>query len=64
MAAVKIYFPIYMVGADGKKSYEYAVVTGTVTTGPGNTVPEGEPMVNSRVMASTPPLRLQPKGNR
>ena len=63
MPAQKIYIPVYMVGADGEKSYEYVVVNGTYDTGPGKTVPEGEPMISSRVVQSTPSAKLQPKGN-
>lgn len=63
MAQVSVYVPVYMVGADGKKAYELVKLTGTLTTGPGNLVPEGEPCINSRSMTLTPPAKLQPKGN-
>lgn len=63
MAAKNVYVPCYMVGDDGKKSYEYIKLTGTVLQGAGQTVPEGECMISSRVVSSTPPKRLQPRGN-
>jgi len=63
MAAISVYVPCYMVGADGKKAYEFIKLTGTVLTGSGQTVPEGECMISSRVIRSTPPTALQPRGN-
>jgi len=63
MAAKNVYVPCFMVGANGEKSYEYIKLSGVVLTGAGQTVPEGECMVSSRVIQSTPPARLQPKGN-
>jgi len=63
MAAKNVYIPCYMVGADGKKAYEFIKLTGTITTGPGNAVDEGECMIDSRVIRGTPPKSLQPKGN-
>jgi len=63
MAAKNVYVPCYMVGADGKLAYEFIKLNGTVLTGAGQVVPEGECMINSRVVTSTPPPRLQPKGN-
>lgn len=63
MAAISVYVPCFMVGADGKKSYEYIKLNGTVLQGAGQTVPEGECMINSRVIGKTPPTRLQPRGN-
>jgi len=63
MAAVSVYVPCYMVGADGKKAYEFIKLNGTVLTGAGQTVPEGECMINSRVVGQTPPTELQPQGN-
>jgi len=63
MASKKVYVPCYMIGADGEKAYEYIELNGTVLTGPGKTVPEGECMISSRAIQSTPPARLQPKGN-
>jgi len=63
MAAKNVYVPCFMVGEDGKKAYEYIKLTGTVLTGAGQTVPEGECMIDSRVIRSTPPKRLQPRGN-
>jgi len=63
MAAVSVYVPVYMEGADGKKAFELVKLSGTLTTGPGNTVAEGEPMISSGSMTVTPPAALQPKGN-
>jgi len=63
MAAISVYVPVYTVGADGKKAWEFAKVNATLTTGPGNPVPEGEPCISSRAMTVTPPASLQPKGN-
>lgn len=64
MAAKDVYVPCFMVGEDGRKSYEFIKLKGTVIQGPGTTVPEGECMIDSRVIRSTPPSRLQPRGNR
>jgi len=63
MAAKNVYVPCFMVGDDGQKSYEFIKLTGTVLMGSGQTVPEGECMIDSRVIRSTPPERLQPRGN-
>lgn len=63
MAAINVFVPCYMVGDDGKKSYEYIKLNGTVLMGAGQTVPEGECMIDSRVIGKTPPARLQPRGN-
>jgi len=63
MAAKNVYVPCYMVGADGKKAYEFIKINGVVLQGAGQTVPEGECMVDSRVIGSTPPANIQPKGN-
>jgi len=57
MAAQDIYFPVYTTGADGKKAYQYAKVTGTMTF---TQVPEGAPMVSSRSMTATPKKSQQP----
>jgi len=64
MANKSFYVPVYMVGSDGKKAYELLKVSGTILQGPDQTVPEGEPCINSRAMTVTPPAKLQPKGNR
>jgi hypothetical protein len=57
MAAQTIWVPVYVVGADGKKAYQFAKLTGVMT----NThVPEGEPCINSRAMTVTPSTDLQP----
>lgn len=63
MAAVNVYVPCYMTGADGKKAYEFIKLTGVVMTGAGQTVPEGECCISSRVIVATPPTDLQPRGN-
>ena len=63
MAAKNVYVPCYMVGADGKKAYELIKLNGTVLTGAGQAIDEGECMISSRVIQSTPPKSLQPKGN-
>lgn len=63
MAAKSVYVPCYMVGDDGKIAYEFIKLSGTVLTGAGQIVPEGECMIDSRVIRSTPPARLQPRGN-
>jgi len=57
MANISIYVPVYMVGANGKKAYQFAELTAQVTT---NQVPEGEVCLNSRYMTVTPPARIQP----
>jgi len=58
MAAIDIYVPVYMVGADGNLAYQFAKVTGVVTNAK---VPEGEVCISSRVLTQTPPERTQPK---
>jgi len=63
MAAKNVYVPCFMVGADGKRAYELIKLSGTVLTGVGQVVPEGECMISSRVIQSTPPAKLQPRGN-
>lgn len=63
MAAKSVYVPCFMVGDDGKRAYEFIKLQGTVLMGAGQTVPEGECMISSRVIESTPPEKLQPKGN-
>jgi len=55
--AIDIWVPVYMVGANGKKAYQFAKITGVVTN---QKVPEGELCINSRVMTRTPPEDLQP----
>ena len=57
MAAIKIYVPVYMVGENGKKAFQFAALTGTITNAK---VPEGAPMVSSRVMTTTPEGARQP----
>ena len=57
MASQKIYVPVYVVGNNGMKAYQFAVLSGTLTN---DKVPEGEPCVSSRVMTLTPPADLQP----
>jgi len=63
MAAKKFYVPCYEEGDDGETAYEFIEVTGVLVKGPGKTVPEGEPCINSRAMTSTPPADMQPRGN-
>jgi len=63
MAVKDVYVPCFMVGADGKRAYEFIKLQGTVFTGPGKFVPEGECCISSRVITSTPPEKLQPRGN-
>jgi len=63
MAAKSVYVPCYTIGDDGKKAYEFIKLNGTMVKGPGTTVPEGECMISSRVIGSTPPAALQPRGN-
>lgn len=63
MAVKNVYVPCYMVGDDGKMAYEFIKLAGTVVKGPAQTVPEGECMIDSRVIRGTPPTRLQPRGN-
>jgi len=63
MAAKSVYVPCYMLGDDGEFAYEYIKLNGVVLQGVGQTVPEGECMISSRVVMSTPPAKLQPKGN-
>jgi hypothetical protein len=57
MAAQDIYVPVYTTGADGKKAYQYAKLTGTLSF---TQVPEGAPMVGSRSMTTTPKKSQQP----
>lgn len=64
MAQKDVYVPCYMRGADGELAYEFIKLTGTVLTGSGKTVPEGECCISSRVVVATPPAELQPRGNR
>lgn len=64
MAAKKVYVPCFLMGDDGERAYEFIELTGVLVTGVGKAVPEGECMISSRVVQSTPPVRLQPKGNR
>lgn len=63
MAAKSVYVPCYVIGSDGKKAYEFIKLNGTIMQGAGQTVPEGECCIDSRAVTSTPPARLQPKGN-
>ena len=58
MAVQKIYVPVYTNGKDGKKTYQFAILTGTLST---DKVPAGEPCISSRVMTSTPSADLQPE---
>jgi hypothetical protein len=58
MAAIDVYVPVYMVGADGTKAYQFAKLTGTVGFAK---VPEGEVCLSSRTMTTTPAADKQPK---
>lgn len=58
MASIDLYVPVYMVGANGKKAYQFAKVNGVTVTNA--QVPEGELCIDARVMTTTPPDRLQP----
>jgi len=57
MAAIDIYVPVYMIGANGKKAYQFARITAVVTNAK---VPEGEVCISSRVLTVTPPAAIQP----
>jgi len=57
MASVDIFVPVWMTGADGKKAYQFAKLTGTVTNAK---VDEGAVMVDSRAVTQTPAQDLQP----
>lgn len=57
MAAIDIYIPVYMTGANGKKAYQFAKITGVVTKAK---VPEGAVCISSRVITSTPAQDRQP----
>lgn len=58
MASVDVYVPVYMVGADGTKAYQFAKLTGTLSLAK---VPEGEICLSSRTMTTTPAAAKQPK---
>jgi len=58
MAAIDLYIPVFMVGANGKKAYQFAKVNGVTVTNA--TVPEGELCVKSSAITKTPPVDLQP----
>ena len=57
MAAIDIYVPVYKVGANGKKAYQFAKITAVVTNA---RVPEGELCLSSRTMTLTPSPDRQP----
>ena len=57
MAQVDIYVPIYMVGANGKKAFQFAKINAVVTN---SKVPEGAVCISSRVMTVTPGEDFQP----
>ena len=57
MAAIDIYVPVYIVGADGKKAYQFAKVSATVSNA---VVPEGELCIKSSSDTSTPSSSQQP----
>jgi len=58
MAAIDLYVPVYMVGANGKKAYQFAKVNGVTVSNA--QVPEGELCIKSSVMTTTPPADMQP----
>jgi len=58
MANVSIYVPVYMVGANGKKAYQFAKLTGIVTHA---RVPAGKLCLKSNVLTVTPAAALQPE---
>lgn len=58
MAAIELYVPVYMVGADGKKAYQFAKVNGVTVTNA--QVPEGELCIKSGAVTTTPPQSIQP----
>jgi len=58
VAAIDLYVPVYMVGANGKKAYQFAKVSGVTVSNA--KVPEGALCINSRALTVTPPKRLQP----
>jgi hypothetical protein len=57
MASIDLYVPVYMTGANGKKAYQFAKVTATVTNAQ---VPEGELCIKSSSVTSTPAASQQP----
>ena len=57
MAAIDVYVPVYSVGSNGKKAYQFAKITAVITNAK---VPEGAVMISSRAMGVTPPADLQP----
>jgi len=57
MAAIEVYVPVYSVGANGKKAYQFAKITAVLTNAK---VPEGAVCISSRVITLTPPENLQP----
>ena len=57
MAAIDLYVPVYKVGADGQKAYQFAKVSATVTNAQ---VPEGELCIKSSSVTSTPAVAQQP----
>lgn len=57
MAAVSVWVPVYTVGDNGEKAYQFAKLTGTISN---RKIPEGEVMIDSRVVGLTPAAALQP----
>jgi len=57
MAQQDVYVPVYTVGANGKLAYQFAKINAVLTNAK---VPEGAPMIDSRVMRSTPSQDIQP----
>tara|TARA_Y100001951_G_scaffold104299_1_gene115484 strand:- start:1752 stop:1937 length:186 start_codon:yes stop_codon:yes gene_type:complete len=58
MATIELYVPVYMEGANGKKAYQFAKVSGVTVSNA--TVPEGELCIKSSATTSTPPVSQQP----
>lgn len=58
MAAIDLYVPVYMTGANGKKAWQFAKVNGVTVTNA--QVPEGQLCIDSRSITVTPPADLQP----
>jgi len=58
MAVIELYVPVYMVGADGKKAYQFAKVNGVTVTNA--QVPEGELCIKTSAVTTTPPQSIQP----
>jgi len=58
VAQIDFYIPVYKTGANGKKAYQFAKVSGVTVSNA--KVPEGELCLSSRALTLTPPEDLQP----